>query len=253
MTGRRVRRSKKKSGQETTTQQNRQRSGGKQSQNQMIQVKRERTPMASTVVIGRSFPAIHSEGTRTRVCHTELIRAVDINTIFTLNFTWCIPSAFPWLSGVAVNWSKWRWVSLRFTYMPAAATTTQGTVALGYLYDALDAVPAALQQMSSLAGFSTGAVWSGSEGSVLLRAANKNGNVPGAVSSQLNIADPSKYYRYENLTNFAAIAEGTKNLYAPARLAVAAANGAADVGGVGTVYATYVVELIDPISSALNS
>lgn len=187
--------------------------------------------------------------------HTELAGTVSISSAVTSQVIQCIPSVLPWLAGVGANWGRWRWLSLRYTYIPATATTTLGTIALGMIYDSQDAVPTSLAQMSALSGFSSGAVWSGSDGSVLLQTARKVPCPPGAICADLNIRERQKEWRYitsGTLTTLG-VSSAEANIYVPARLYVGTVGGTgAAATAVGNLYVTYDVELIDPVSSASN-
>lgn len=187
--------------------------------------------------------------------HTELIRSVDLNDRFVSNLNWCMPGGFSWLSGVASNWAKWKWNYLRFTYIPSASTSTQGTIALGALYDVLDAQPTSLAQTSSMAGFSSGAIWSGTEGTGYLSKMNDISSRPGAVSLLLDIQERTKRFPYitlEALGRRIGFDNPLANMYSPARVVSCVANGVANVANVGNVYATYEIELTDPITQAQN-
>lgn len=205
------------------------------------------------MVVRKSSPVIRSDRKGIQVCNTEFIRSFDLNAGFTVGSIPCTPGTMPWLSRMAASWGRWKWNSLRFTYIPAAPSSTQGTVAMGFLYDSLDSLPSNLASMSSLDGFTTGAVWSGCEGSAYLAKPSMR-DIPGAISTCLDI-DPDwrqKRWRYITALELAALSKPDFNIYAPARLTIAAANSSINIASVGTLYATYKVELFDPISAELN-
>nr|QXV86580.1 capsid protein [Solemoviridae sp.] len=215
-------------------------------------VQRVTAPAATTVVIGKSEPALRSNNRGTRVCNTEVLISLDSNTGTSINLIPCIPGRLPWLGHQAAGWSRWRWINVRYTYIPAAPTSIQGTVAMGFIYDYMDGVPSGVPEMSSLSGFTTGAVWSGSAGSAYL-SSYTNERIKGAVSTTLEIRDRAKRWLYITRTQLDGLESATdKNIYVPARLVIAMTNSTENRANVGTIYVTYEVELIDTISPRLN-
>nr|QXV86659.1 capsid protein [Solemoviridae sp.] len=215
-------------------------------------VQRVTAPAATTVVIGKSEPVLRSNNRGTRVCNTEVLISLDSNTGTTINLIPCIPGRLAWLGPQAAGWSRWRWINVRYTYIPAAPTSIQGTVAMGFIYDYMDGVPSGVSEMSSLSGFTTGAVWSGSAGSAYL-SSYTNERIKGAVSTTLDIRDRAKRWLYITRTQLDGLESATdKNIYVPARLVIAMTNSTENRANVGTIYVTYEVELIDTISPRLN-
>lgn len=123
---------------------------------------------------------------------------------------------------------------------------------MGFIYDYMDGVPSGLAEMSTLSGFTTGAVWSGSAGSAYLTSDVKH-QIPGAISTTLDIRDKAKRWLYITRTQLDGLSNATeRNIYVPGRLIVAMTNSTTDTANVGTIYVTYEVELIDTISPRLN-
>nr|QXV86655.1 capsid protein [Solemoviridae sp.] len=208
-------------------------------------------PAARNVVVGRSYPVLHSKGKHTRVCNTEVVRSVDLNAGFVINPVTCIPGALSWLASPAASWSRWRWIRLRYTYIPAAATNVTGTIAMGFLYDYLDETPTNLAEMGTLSGFTSGAVHSGAPGSAYLKS-ELNTQIPGAISTVLNIEERQRRWKYIGPTVLSTLRPAEANTYSPARLILAVGNSAVNIATVGTLYASYEIELSDPISARLN-
>lgn len=70
-----------------------------------------------------------------------------------------LANSFPWLSGHASLYDKYRISKLIYRWVPVKGTTYTGNVILGFDYDALDGVPTSGIQMCALSHFQSGAVW----------------------------------------------------------------------------------------------
>lgn len=70
-----------------------------------------------------------------------------------------LPNSFPWLSGHASLYDKYKITKLVYRWVPIKGTTYTGNVILGFDYDALDGVPTSGIQMCALSHFQSGAVW----------------------------------------------------------------------------------------------
>lgn len=68
---------------------------------------------------------------------------------------------FPWLSHLAQNYSKFRWISLRYIYVPACSTASAGVEWLYFKYDYLDNAPASLSDVMASDTSCMGNVWFG--------------------------------------------------------------------------------------------
>jgi len=145
--------------------------------------------------------------------------------------------------------SKWRWLSLRATYVPETSSSTPGTVMLGFQYDNTDTLPTGTAGMSSLYGFVSGAPWSGFDGSKLLAQKPTTPIPPGAIATQLDCQNFGlKWYQYK-----ATIPSGDGgNLYVPAQLIIGTL-GAGSVLRYGEVHIQYEVEFIEPITPSTNT
>lgn len=128
---------------------------------------------------------------------------------------------------------------------------------MGFLYDFPDTVPTSISQMSCLSGFTTGPVWSGADGTPLLSVPNQK-CPPGALCSVLDVNRAEKmWYPFvtpASLTTDVTVSASLGNMYVPARLVVASADGVSTtVLGAGRVYAVYSIDVIEPIVSTLNA
>lgn len=72
-----------------------------------------------------------------------------------------ILGAFPWLSTVALSYSKFNWKFLRFMYVPQVATSTAGVVFINAMYDAADTQPPTLASVAQSSNSSIGPAWQG--------------------------------------------------------------------------------------------
>jgi len=69
------------------------------------------------------------------------------------------PNTFPWLSGIAMHYEKYRFRQLRFFWSPSCPSTAVGTVALVLDSDAADPQPSTLVEAFSHEGSVSGAPW----------------------------------------------------------------------------------------------
>lgn len=148
-----------------------------------------------------------------------------------------IPISFPWLSGLASSFSKWRWNSLKVFYVPYCGTQTSGRFAMGFNYDDQDVNITTIAQIAQLYNAVTMPVWG-------------DGTRPVCVNldtSKLAL----KYYLYATPGTFNALDPSVRNSYCPAYLQVGTDAGIA--GSVGAVMVEYDVELIEPIPASLNT
>lgn len=95
---------------------------------------------------------------------------------------------FPWLSGIAVNYERFRFHSLRFRFIPSQPTTTAGRIYAAFDYDYDDAVPTSKTQLMSNLTKAECPVWQ--EMSLAL------------MPSQLHADMPFKYVSLVTKSNF---------------------------------------------------
>jgi hypothetical protein len=99
-----------------------------------------------------------------RIHQTEVIGKVTANTtwfpswnenysVATFPINPANPRTFPWLSYIARLYDKYRFHSLKFVYVNAVSTQTEGNIMMSLDYDTLDAAPADLVQASQLAKY----------------------------------------------------------------------------------------------------
>lgn len=208
--------------------------------------RRPTSGVRSTMVVPRAFvgsmgstPRTRASGSALIVSHTEALEPVVQTTTLTKRIA-LVPSALPWLRGVAGSYSKFRWRRLRVFYLTQVSTNNDGRVALGFNYDDEDALPESVSALTSLHRASFGPVWSGTQG---FDSANPF-RPSDLVHCDLDASRASKpWYPYATATQLTE-AESA-NPYSPAYLNVGI-DGATANKTVGTLYVTYEIELIEP-------
>jgi len=147
-----------------------------------------------------------------------------------------IPAKVPWLAGVAQNFSKWRWVSLRMKYMPLCPTTTPGSIGYGFGYDMAESAPSSLLEVASFDQFHIHAPWTTDDAGCVFDV--------GRFSRD--------WYPYIGETAFGQLATGAeRNIYSPGYFSVYVP-ASTTTGLLGAIFIDYVVELCDPISATLQ-
>lgn len=68
-------------------------------------------------------------------------------------------SLCPWLTGVAMLYDEFTWLSAKFTFRTEAATTERGRIMMALDYESSDSSPATRQQMEDLQGCTAFAPW----------------------------------------------------------------------------------------------
>nr|UHS71573.1 MAG: putative coat protein [Barnaviridae sp.] len=90
-------------------------------------------------------------------------REISLPIVGTTGFSWIryplVPPQFAYLKGVARNFSRYRWTSLRATFITSSPTSHSGSVGMGVIYDGLGSIPASLGEVGALSHGWTGPVW----------------------------------------------------------------------------------------------
>lgn len=219
-------------------------------------------PAAGAAITRRTrIPRIMSQGVRTIVCNTEAVNTADVtNTLAYATFG--IPMGafrYPWLAGIAQNYSKWRWLKLRYVYVPQCPTTTNGQVILSLSYDHTDANPANAAAQQQMYHAITSPFWAGWQGSMLLNNPNTPASsVPGSVTVDVDVARLGNsaslsYFRFISLADFGALSTSDQNLYSGGNLFVGTEGGVAVPVKVGSLFVEYEIELIEPVNPVMNA
>jgi len=96
------------------------------------------------------------------ITHREYLGEVAGSTTFAATSYPINPglgSSFPWLSGIANSYEKYRIKSMTYEYVNIAATSERGRITLAIDYDVLDVVPTNKVDLFQLAGASEGPIW----------------------------------------------------------------------------------------------
>jgi hypothetical protein len=181
-----------------------------------------------------------------------------------------VPQSYPWLSGIAKQYSKFRWRALRYIYVPSCSTTTAGSVFFLVNYDYADAGPTTLAQVAQSEDSCIGNAWFG--GSINPDLAFKK-----ALTTQESIyvdidvkKFPNNFYYVRSTYNATRPSSGgALGGVIPAGLTFTpgttldpeslpctvyyGADSVAGTAGIGNLFAAYVCEFSDPIAPALNT
>lgn len=98
----------------------------------------------------------------TRIRHSELLTLVNGTVNFASTSFSMQPgliSIFPWLATQCIGWEKYKFHSLRATFLTRTGTSTAGSVIMAPDYDAADAAPTTEQQATSFHGAADDAPW----------------------------------------------------------------------------------------------
>jgi len=193
-------------------------------------------------------------GRSVRVCNTETFVPVAASATigaFSSASVPLIPARFSWLGAVASSFSKWRWLRLRILYLPTVGTTTTGRVGICLGYDTNDTVPGNMDQIIAGNRATFGPVWAGQSGF-------DSSNPFAARSDMIHLdVDVNKfdkpYYPYCTAVSFNAMSSTDKNIYSPAGIDLGLDNVGTALLTVGTLYASYEVELLEPVASVINN
>lgn len=213
-------------------------------------------PASAGVMLGRSNPYVRSNGNGTIVQNVEVAANVAVSATVGNQVVQCNPvQVGAWLTGLAANYSKWRWRSLRFFYVPVCPTSTPGSIHMGLQYDNVDAAPSTVATISALSEYTTGPVWNGFEAASAL-SRFKSGVPGGSVCVCVDVTRAARpWYPYITQASFQAqanIAVSLSNEFSPARLIILTSDGPVVAVSAGRVYAQYEIELIEPIAASTN-
>jgi len=210
------------------------------------------SPISTGVVMKRNTPSIVNRNESVIISNCEPYFTVTsgptpafVNTSGAI-----IPSQVLWLNGIAVNYSRWRWLKFDLFYVPSVSTSTTGEQAGGFQYDRGDLAPATFAQLQQFTHSVTSPVWAGATSS----AAFNGQALPGSVHMSLDVAKFNGiFYRYILAASLATLNTTDQNVYVPATF-VGGNQGNTNVNTLmGRWYAKYVVELIEPITPGLNT
>lgn len=215
------------------------------------------TPAASVGNVYRNLTSakVRSVPGGTIVCNSESANIITTvaTGIFGNTRTACAPSTIAWLSGIARNYSKWRWNKLRVIYIPQVSTATNGNLCMSAAYDAIDTTPTTIGQLQAAYKSVSAPLWGGYDGAPLLNNDNFMRMPGGAVAFDLDVTRFAlPWYTYSS-TSFNAGNSSDDNQYCPAWINLGTGGGPALATAVGTLFFKYEIELIEPINATLNA
>lgn len=157
-----------------------------------------------------------------------------------------ISSAFPWLSAIALNYSKFRFRFLRYMFVPQVPTTVAGVCYINIAYDFADSAPANLAQVSQSDSSTIGPVWHGG-GINADKAFSKELGVDEMIYCDVDctkFTQPFYYVRTQANTDAdtkPALVNYGIDVSVPATITP------------GQLYVAYIVDLFEPVANALNA
>jgi hypothetical protein len=159
-----------------------------------------------------------------------------------------IASTFPWLSTIALNYSKYKFKMLRFIYVPNVPTSIGGSAYIYLSYDSTDQQPASLANVAVADSSSIGPAWVGG-GINAEKAFRPNLGIDECIFVDADVRNFTQPYYYVRTQAKTDTDSTPLVLYFGSDSAL---NGTANYGGTGTVYVSYTVELFEPVLASLN-
>lgn len=204
----------------------------------------------------------------------ELVHAANgSNSIFATGGDVCNPglsTSYPWLSGVAKQYTKFKWKFLRYIYVPNCSTATAGSTYFMFNYDYQDSGPTTLAQVAQSQDSSIGNAWFGGAISPQL-AFSASLSTREAIFVDLDVKRLNNLWYYVRTTQ-AGVSPSTGGALGgviPAGLTYTqgsfadsesrpatiyyGADSVPGTGGIGNLFVSYICELSEPIASALNA
>jgi hypothetical protein len=233
-------------------------------------------PAAYGAVAGTKtiLPLQAGVGRQLIVQNYELVhQQVGSNSLFSAGGDVCNPglsTSFPWLSGIAKQYSKFKWKFLRYIYVPNCSTTTAGSVFYMFSYDYLDSGPASLAQVAQSDDSSIGNAWFGGAISPEL-AFSPSLSTREAIYVDYNTkkATNNWYYVRTNQSGVSPSSGGTLGGTVPPGLSFTpgsypdpearpatiyyGADAVPGTGGIGNLFVSYICEFAEPVAPALNA
>jgi len=195
-------------------------------------------PASISRKVSMAKPLWRSQNGKTIITHSEYIGAVPGSTGFSSVQYPVNPgttTVFPWLANIAGNYDRYHWRKLQFYFVPAAATSTKGRIALSWSYDALQPLPLNSQQAFSMTPNDETSVWS-----------DATINIP-----PRRHPEPLYVRQLGSSSNVEAISRTTATAFQDLKTTDMGAlfvttNLCTDSSTIGELYVHYEVELLDP-------
>lgn len=209
-----------------------------------------------TTKANSALPVLAGAGRKMVVQNYELIDSLKGNATDTfsslLSSYTCNPgiAAFvPWLSTVALNYSKFRWTYLRFLYVPKVPTNVPGQAFIDISYDFTDSQPASVADVAVSDSSSIGPVWIGG-GINTEKAFRADLGVDEAIFVDVDCRSFTQPYFYIRKQAGVDADSHPCVLYFGS---AAALTGVGAYGATGDIYVAYKCELFEPVQPALNN
>lgn len=157
---------------------------------------------------------------------------------------------FVWLSAAAGVYSKYRWRKLRLYYTPLCSTSSSGEVAMGLSYDpSIERLPSTMEDALQSYMAVSGAPWANANTPDL---SDLSRPIPaGAMAIDLDCKRlSSQWYQYITTAQLASVIQ-SRTQYVPAEVELSTDLPQGVVGG--RIWASYQVELIEPVSYIRNT
>ncbi len=228
--------------------QNNQNKKRKSSASPRVAAKRKSVPSAIGYSLSNKFPRMNMGPNDSVILEqTELLLTHTSGTAnaFFVSYGFSAPGKFPWLAGVAANFSKFRYLLLEYIYVPACSTSTAGRTAMALAYDPGDTAPTTVQQIISRQNAVSGPVWDEQRVKVDVQRFN------------------SPWYNYCSSATYDVLVGGSTTTAAGlAQISALTArspcvlllgsDGVPATTTVGTLMVKYRIEMADPLPSASN-
>lgn len=224
----------------------------------MAMTKTVTVPVSAGIVYGKIPPRLSSKGDIVQVRGCEVAVDVELSTTVATQTLQCATFGVgDWLANLSLSWAKWRWLQLRFVYIPVVSTQTAGSFHMGLLYDQLDIVPTAVRTFSATSHYTTGPVWNGSAAANCLHKYDSP-MPPSAVCIDVDLSRMNKREWCRTVTQASFATELAKspvlgNMMSPARLVYQTRDATSSTAVTcGRIYCQYVVEFTETIALVDN-
>lgn len=206
------------------------RSSKKNKRKRKREVFEQRKLPSAEVSIYRNKKARINGGDKFVVVHEEAFLSVESSTEFRASAVGLNPgnsTMFPWLSGLAQSFDKWKLESITLHFKTSCPTDTPGEVAFYWDYDINDQLPLTMLQACGMKGVVNG---------------------PGYTHYSMPFSRSSESYKsYYVASPVDGVISGQEKLYYPGQLVFCTQGFPADADtNVGRLFVKYKIRLMDP-------
>jgi len=179
-----------------------------------------------------------------------------------------LPNNYPWLAGIAKQYSKFRWHFLRYIYVPNCSTTTAGSTFFMFQYDYQDNTPNSLAVVAQSEDSSIGNAWFG--GAISPEMAFGKLSTREAIFVDYNTSKANNNWYFVRTDQGGVTVSTNASLggtipvgltlnpgsyYDPEARPATIYYGADSVpgtGGIGNLFAAYICEFAEPVAASIN-